>query len=120
MLFSHPLLTVNTLELMKLWGELCEARLALNGYGGDTAEIYAYRFMAYDPTAHSEAIKGDMRELAIEDCNGLAANCLAALCEEFERAYEVTVEIDGESIKDWLMGRKELPYNWRAHVKVSG
>lgn len=120
MLFSHPLLTVNVLELMKLWGELTEARLGKNGFGGDTAEIYAYRFTAYNPLAHGHTRHGDMSKQAVDDCDGLAANCLAALCEEFERAYECTVKIDEDSIKGWLIGRSETPYDWRAHVQVIG
>lgn len=119
-LFSHPLLTVNSLELMKLWGDLVEALHGQNGYGGHTAEIYAYRLTAYNPMAHGEGLRAETRDNAQRDMNALAANCLAALCEEFQEAFECRVEIDGTtSIREWLLRTNEHPYNWRAHVKIS-
>ena len=56
-MFSQPLLTVNPLEMMHLWGELVECYHGVNGYGSDTAEIYAYRLMPYSPLVHSTALK---------------------------------------------------------------
>ena len=38
------LIRVPPLELATLWGELVEAYHGVNGFGGNTAEIYAYRF----------------------------------------------------------------------------
>ncbi len=44
------LLRLPTLELLSLWSELEQCYHNEHGYGGDTAEIYAYRLQRHNPT----------------------------------------------------------------------
>lgn len=117
-LFSQPLLTVNPLEMMKLWGELVECYHVVNGYGGDTAEIYAYRLMPYSPLIHSVALKDNVTtdERATE-INSIAAGALVSLCEEFTQQYDCKITIDGETTKKWYSLYRD-EFDHRCHVKV--
>lgn len=118
MLFSQPLLTVNPIEMMKLWGDLVECYHGVNGYGSDTAEIYAYRLMPYSPLVHSAALKdGVTKDERTEEVNCVAAGALVSLCEEFEQHYDCRIEIDGRSTTSWYMTFRES-FNHRAHVTV--
>jgi len=42
---------MSMVQALSVWMELEDALHGENGYGGDTAEIYIYRFMAYRPGA---------------------------------------------------------------------
>lgn len=117
MLFSQPLLTVNPLEMMKLWGELVECYHGVNGYGSDTAEIYAYRLMPYSPVVHNGAMMSILKAERSADLNATAANALASLCEEFARQYDCKIEIDECDIRAWLLLVTDQ-FDHRAHVKV--
>lgn len=117
MLFSQPLLTINPFEMMKLWGELVECYYDVNGYGGNTAEIYAYRLMPYSPSVHNGAPMTDLKEQRSQELNAVAAGALASLCEEFEQQYECQIEIDGRSITSWYMSYRDS-FDHRVHVEV--
>ena len=84
-----PLLTIPPLELAQLWAELVESWHGVNSYGGDTAELYPYRFQRYNPAAH----RGDSEpaNAAMQDVERLACLCLAALLQEFRRRYPCEV-----------------------------
>lgn len=104
-LFSNPLIEVNPLELCKLWGELVEAYHGVNGFGGYTAEIYAYRFMAYVPAAHSHiGHESEPARKARDEVYYKAANQLVALIEEFIDWYDCYIQINGLAYQDWHRG----------------
>lgn len=121
---STSLLTINTLELMKLWGELVEAYHCKNGYNGDTAEIYAYRLMPYSPTAHGGEF-GFTGAQARREVNRSAAMALCELCELFAAQYGCAVGIQGGGDepkwlepRDWLKVEAVEYFDHRAHVRV--
>ena len=119
MLFSQPLLTVSPIEMMKLWGDLVECYHDVNQYGGNVAEIYAYRFMSFNPTIHSEGLKPENKfriEKEVEIVS-LAANALASICEEFSRNFDCIVTINDLAIAIWLCESRRTPFH-RAHVCV--
>ncbi len=104
---------------MTLWAELNEAWHSINGYGGNTAEIYSYRFQRYSPMAHGsnrtetgdEKLKSHYRQ---------AASSLVDLVELFCTIYDCNAAIDNMKPNSWKheidTGLRE--YSHRAHVKI--
>jgi len=85
---ARELLTMHNLSMMQalsIWGELVEARLGENGFGGHTAEIYIYRLMPYV----SAWPKGSSleEEHKVDACRQ-ANRSLIALIERFEAEHE--------------------------------
>lgn len=113
-MFSNPLIELDMLSAMEIWGELVEAYHNLNGFGGNTAEIYAYRLQRFEPQA-IEAIGGVKKHR--DKLNQKTANQLAALIEEFARQWECKILIDDQTPEAWLRQIQD-GFNHRAHVKV--
>lgn len=106
------LLDVPTLELMKLWAELVEAYHGHNGYGGDTAELYACRFQRNDPRLAHENMRDEARRE-----NGIAsAPDLVELVELFCEEYDCAALIDGHAPTEW--SKMVQCFDHRAHVKI--
>jgi hypothetical protein len=101
---------LSLVEAMKLWGELVECLYDVHGFGGDTCELYAYRFGHYTPDV---AINTQSR--MAKDAMRSSATVLHALLTEFAEVYDCTIAINGRDLGDWLI---ESPYDWRAHVCV--
>lgn len=99
-------------ELLLLWGELVECRYGDNKFGGDTAELYAYRFGRHEPRLQHVTSLDDpwMVETGLE-----RAGALHALLDRFQAAYEVDIEVDGRPFGDWV---RQTPFVHRAHVRV--
>ena len=108
------LLNLPPLTLMELWGELIECLHGVNGYGGDTAEIYAYRFQMYSPVAHNKintvAGPARLKEIAIE-----SGELLAQLCGMFVVRHECAVLINGTPLDDWPF---VYEFDHRVHVTI--
>jgi hypothetical protein len=100
---------LSTYEAMRLWGELVEAAHGVNTFGGDTAELYAYRFSTDSPAA-TLGVGDAVRTQAIE--RGAA---LYDLLSMFAMAYTRRVEVDGERLTRAMRTR---PFVHRVHVKV--
>lgn len=98
------LLEVSPLELMKLWGELVEAYHGVNGFGGDTAELYAYRFLPYVSSAESAENENYFK----------ARHKLNALLEMFCVAYRCSVLVDGRHPSHYA----HETFSWRAQIKI--
>lgn len=96
-------------QLLLLWGELVEAAHGVHKFGGDTAELYAYRFGHESPAANA-GIAQERREQAIA-----RAESLFDLLTRFASVYVRRVEVDGQKLGRWLMSR---PFEHRVHVKV--
>lgn len=109
----NHLLGIPTLELMELWAELVKAYHNCNKYGGNVAEIYAYRFMRYSPQADEHK-----NEKYIKERNAFAADALKELCVLFSEKYDCKISIDSLTIGRW---RSVVEDNWehRAHVLVN-
>ena len=98
---------------MTVWGELIEAYHGVNGFGGDTAEIYAYRLQGYSPHAHDHR---NEKKLSMQARK--AASALVAICCEFMRHYEAQLTIDGLDKDRWYAENSFGRFNHRAHVKI--
>ena len=118
MLFTQPLLEVDTLELLRLWGEFTEALHGVHPYGGHTAEIYGYRFQKYSPFAHTSGTEAGAAEL--EELDAKAANTLAALVDLFRQEYDCRATIDGMTCEGWARAVlfDGLRLSRRAHVRI--
>lgn len=120
-MFPEPLLFVSPLQFATLWGELLEAYHGINGFGGDTAELYSYRFQPYSPTVHSSAVyDGKLKDEAKADHFGRAANALLSLCYQFCYEYDCDCEIDGMTPTKYsnYVNSDELTFDHRAHVRI--
>jgi hypothetical protein len=106
-------------QALSIWSELWQAYYGKNGYGGDTAEIYAYRVMPYEPVVAGANMK-DFRETETFKRSSRAAyakatNSLVNLLIKFESA-DCHLEVNGKSIREWA--EKEY-FDHRCHVKVN-
>jgi hypothetical protein len=99
------LLRVPPFELARLWGELVEAYHGVNGFGGNTAEIYAYRFRI-------AGVKP--LEMTLEQ-QCLTAQALHDLIELFIEEFPSRVRVNGHPFGEWV---KNEPLNHRAAVMV--
>ncbi len=106
---KNLLLEVSQLELMKLWAELNEAWHGINGFGGDTAEIYSYRLQPYSPMARTGNIQRGIL------CHN-AAYALVNLVEIFCGEYKCAATIDNVPPRKW---QDEIDiFDHRAHVRI--
>lgn len=95
------LLEISPLDLMALWGELVEAYHGVNGFGGDTAELYAYRFLSHVSSAENE----DYFK---------ARHKLNALLELFCMAYKCSALVDGRHPSHYA----HETFSWRARIQI--
>ena len=95
------------MTLMKLWGDLIEARHGCHGYGGHVAELYAYRFGGWSP-GHSPDEHQQRR----------AAQNLHLLLTIFGEEYgDTRITLDGRPFGNWM---KQAAYDHRVHVRITG
>jgi hypothetical protein len=99
-------------QALDIWSELWQAYYGKNGYGGDTAEIYAYKLMPYSPTIN---LDGD----SFTDGNRVsyvkAQYSLYHIVIKFINDNNCTITIDGKSPTDWL---ESQIFDHRCHVQV--
>lgn len=108
---DFELLEVGTFQLMLLWSELTEAYHGVNGFGGNTAEIYAYRFQAFSPMAHWHKSEKD-----VEAIERKAARQLYALLMLFLEYHEsARIFVDDRLIGKWVA---EMRFNHRVHIRI--
>ena len=99
-------------------GVWCELELALagkNGYGGDVAEIYAYRLVPGGASAIANASK-------TEEQARLAGKNMTILLRGFADLHEGVVISIQESRGDFRrldLAQDFPPFDWRVHLRVS-
>lgn len=103
-------------QLIRLWSELEQAYFGKNGYGGDTAEIYAYTLHEHAPNLMSSPAKkgtflGDLQK----ECYTNAANTLIQVLTLFEKERRCDIQINGVSIPEW----EKLPELFHHRVRVT-
>ena len=105
-------------QALGVWSDLEQAYYGDNGYGSDTAEIYAYRLMRYVPTALHANAQGkrvvddaDMRGESLK-----AARALYELLYRFSEQRDCLIRINGEPLGEWLAFQ---PFDHRCHVRVA-
>jgi hypothetical protein len=119
---------LSMVQALDVWMELEDARQGMNGYGGDVAELYLYRFMAHCPMvarAKPEAIETDtitgetMREM-YDRANESMHNLFRHFAKERSCRIEVEAHEGGEwvfrELGEWL---KKARFTHRVHVKVT-
>lgn len=109
-------------ELLRLWSELDDAYRGFNGFGGNTAQLYAFRFTRQSPLAESaRELKRGQQELppiyaeALQSEEREAAHALYDLLDRFSNERECRIEVDGREFGEWLL---ETPFGHRARVRV--
>lgn len=106
------------LQALDVWSDLWQAFYGDNGYGGTTAEIYAFRLLPCCPTLYINPCS--LREEAEQEMAQLASLSLAQLLTAF---------VDQTGTRVWLMetrdrgvefkpGDKIAPEFHRWHVRV--
>jgi hypothetical protein len=90
---------------LHLWTELVEAYHGVNGFGGDVAEIYAYKLtpFSYVPDAFKDGQQAALRRLL-------------AICQEFERLMKCSLLLNELSLAEWQSG--VFVFTHRVHIKV--
>lgn len=110
------ILNIPMIEVLRIWGELVEAEHGVNGYGGDTAELYAYRFCGDSPTRRLQEVKGKLRTKADKAAAMEARETLYSFLSLFEKVKSVKCEVDGKTLWDWFQTNE--PFDHRVHVRV--
>jgi hypothetical protein len=98
-----------------IWCELEDARLGQNGFGGDTAEIYAYLLLPSGP-------RYPISDLSDQTQGRLAAENLERIARGFQTVHsqcKICVEVPAEARWDWRpVDHGVLPWTHRVHVRV--
>jgi hypothetical protein len=101
-------------QLLRLWSELDDALYGKNGFGADTAEIYAYTVLPADPTVDS-ASPAAMREKARRENALQAARTLHSVLVLFSEMRDCVITVDNDKLGKWLLFE---PFDHRVHVTV--
>lgn len=79
-------------QAVKIWHQLEDALHGVSNYGGDTAEIYLYRFMPYSPVYAAKASSFEPQNRKLEE--QAAKSCLE-LFKLFEEVCNCQLFVDG-------------------------
>jgi hypothetical protein len=89
-----------------------------NAFGGDTAEIYIYKLMPYEPLVasvvgvlHESPTAREASAWAYDRAN----TSLHALLTHFSKTRDARVEVDGHELGEWLKGAR---FDHRVRVRV--
>jgi hypothetical protein len=104
---------ISMTQALGVWSELEQAYYGDNGYGGDTAEIYAYRIQSYSPSALIPLESGFGAKAREEQANQ-AGKSLYKLIKKFCELRECSIEV--ESADPEILLRDGLFH--RCHVRV--
>jgi hypothetical protein len=101
-------------QALSVWSELEAAYYGKNRFGGDTAEIYAYRLQPFSPTAvrgnsDSPLVRATQQEAATQ-----AATSLLHLLEFFCETKDCKATVDEGDPRIVLT----LPFVHRCHVRI--
>jgi hypothetical protein len=102
----------STDDAIGVWYDLERALAGKNGYGGDVAEIYAYRLLPRTVSSAPAAIGEAQARLAGKN--------MTHLLKRFTKLYDVDVAVEErEGFRTIDLGCEEFPpFDWRAHVRV--
>jgi hypothetical protein len=109
---SDHFMSDDTPDQIGVWYELERALAGENGYGGDVAEIYAYRLLPGGAKAVAEATDTQAR---------LAGQNMTRLLRRFVELYDASVAIEErEGFRTIDLAAEEFPpFDWRVHVRVT-
>ena len=92
-------------QVARLWADLEDAYQGRASHG-DTAEVYAYRMLPYDPTFASALTRTRTTsdEEAIRDNAKLARDALVSVARAFEEHRECKVFVQGANLDVFVTG----------------
>lgn len=99
-------------QALGIWTDLMDCYYG-RGWGGDTAEIYAYRLYGHNPRLTINADCQLKREAQAE-AGQEAANNLTILLRHFSEEQDCRIQVDGRT----LGNQKVRPFTHRVHIKV--
>jgi hypothetical protein len=106
-------------QALSIWDDLWQAYYGDNGFGSDTAEIYAYRLMQYNPVVHcfinKEFQDTELYRERNSDVCDRAQKSLIELLKKFKSENDCIIKVNGKEIDDWI---KTEVFDHRVHVKV--
>lgn len=102
-------------QALGVWSELESAFFGKNGFGGHTAEIYAYRLQPLNPIAVFANPESKTAKLAKLDQAVIAGQNLAVLLGEFRAVHDCKIEI--EDFSRWRNIRGGFSH--RCHVTIT-
>ncbi len=124
--------SMSTKQTLDVWHELELALQGKNGFGGDTAEIYAYRLTPSNPSLEGNGIYNALEnprsyshEEAIEYVNQTRRD-LCDLCRYFEKTTESSVQmvlsrfpLNTISLDAWEASGNDMLFVHRVHLQVT-
>ncbi len=113
------MINLSTRQLLVLWSELDDALHGKNGFGGDTAEIYAHTLLSVNPSADS-SVSNRLRKEAKESDAKKAAESLYSVLKLFSKMRDCDIFVENKNLADVP---KSYPFGiepiyHRIHVKV--
>lgn len=99
-------------QALDIWSELWQAYYGKNGYGGDVAEIYAYRLMPNIPTLNYQ---GDTFKNSTAIAYRQAQTSLYNLLDKFAEDNDCRIFVDKMSLLDWM---ETDGFNHRCHIQI--
>lgn len=103
-------------DMIGVWHDLERALAGKNGYGGDVAEIYAYRLLSLPLRQQRSAEEADKQA-------PLAGANMTRLLRHFLKLHEgtvVSIEEDRDDFRLLDLDAEECPpFGWRIHLRVS-
>lgn len=101
-------------ELLALWDELRDAEAGTNRWGGDTAELYAFRFGRHCPQLDIGGFDPNSK-FRMEDALG-RSKALYELLDHYAKTRGARIRVNGRLYGKWIL--KE-PFVHRCHVQVA-
>lgn len=102
-------------QALDIWSDLWQAYFGKNGFGSDTAEIYAYRLMPYTPAVHNFCYETESYLSRKKEVCEQAQNSLVALLKKFAAENDCMIEVNGKTVDDWAGSEM---FDHRCHVKI--
>lgn len=111
---------VSLSQALSVWSDLCDAFHGANGFGGNVAEIYAYRLQTRRPAAEGGADAVDSLTTSTRaDQARQAGAALAALLTLFIAERNVHVWIDGAPFARVAGALVREGFDHRVHVRIA-
>lgn len=103
-------------QALDVWSDLWQAYYGKNGFGSNTAEIYAYKIMPNSPKFSMNINSPENKKLGL-----LAAKSLYQLLFKFRHENDCKIEIMETRTKGQKIGRwfTKEPFFYRCHIKIT-
>jgi hypothetical protein len=107
------MINLSIAEAMRLYGELVEALHGVNGFGGNVAELYMYRF-GY--SLNGKALMASVDADNLRQANKSLHELLAFFSDDTHAEVRIEQRGGWVPIGEWIEG---AGFDHRAHVRVS-